>query len=83
MTLLENVKKRKLLYFGHVLRKHVSLDKQILLEPCLVDVAEVWWMNNVKTWKGLSLEEAIQDTSNSQKWRRIIHNEVNSRPEED
>ena len=31
------------------------------------------WIDNIKTWTGLSVEEAIRMTEDSDKWRKYVH----------
>lgn len=37
------------------------------------------WMNNIKTWTGLSVAETLRSVENRKQWRRIIHNATNLR----
>jgi len=70
--LLEAVKSRKLAYYGHTMRKQGSCpEKEIMQEtmpgarkrrrPCTA------WMDNIKTWTGLSVEESIRMTEDRDK----------------
>ena len=74
--LLDIAKARKLTY-GHTMRKQGScLEKEIMQgtmpgarrrgRPCTA------WMDNIKTWTGLSVEESIRMTENRDKWRRYV-----------
>ena len=40
------------------------------------------WMDNIKTWTGLSMEESIRMTENRDKWRKYVHGVANSRIED-
>ena len=31
------------------------------------------WMDNIKTWTGLSVEESIRMTEDRDKWRKYVH----------
>ena len=31
------------------------------------------WMDNIKTWTGLSMEESIRTTDDRDKWRKYVH----------
>ena len=31
------------------------------------------WMDNIKTWTGLSVEESIRMTEDRDKWRKDVH----------
>jgi len=84
MELLESVKARKLAYDGHTMRKQGScLEKELMQKtmpgacrrgrPCTA------WMNNIKTWTRLSVEESIRMTACRDKWRKYIHGVANRR----
>ena len=40
------------------------------------------WMDNIKTWTGLPVEESIRMTEDSDKWKKYIHGVVNPRIED-
>ena len=40
------------------------------------------WMDNVKTWTGLSVEESIIMTEDRDKWRKYVHDVANPRIED-
>jgi len=37
------------------------------------------WMDSIKTWTGLSVEESIRMTEDSDKWRKYVHGVANPR----
>jgi len=37
------------------------------------------WMDNIKTWTGLSVEESIRMTEDRDKWRKYVHGVANPR----
>ena len=37
------------------------------------------WMDNIKTWTGLPVEESIRMTEDRDKWRKYVHGVANSR----
>jgi len=37
------------------------------------------WMDNVKTWTGLPVEESVRMTEDRDKWRRYVHRVVSPR----
>ena len=37
------------------------------------------WMDNIKTWTGLSVEESIRMTEDRDKWRKYVHDVARSR----
>ena len=40
------------------------------------------WMDNIKTWPGLSVEESIRMTEDRNKWRKYVHGVANPRIED-
>jgi len=40
------------------------------------------WMDNIKMWTGLSVEEAIRMTEDRHKWRKYVHGVANARIED-
>jgi len=84
--------KKKLLgtvlaYYGHTTRKQGScLEKEIMQgtmegarrqgRPCMA------WMDNIKTWTGLPVEESIRMTEDRDKWRKYVHGVANPRIED-
>ena len=85
--LLDTVKARKLAYYGHTMMKQGScLEKEIMQgtmpgarrrgRPCTA------WMNNIKTWTGLSVEETVRMTEDRDKWRKYDYGVANPRIED-
>jgi len=35
------------------------------------------WMDNIKSWTGLSVEESIRMTEDTDKWRKYVHGVAN------
>jgi len=40
------------------------------------------WMDNIKTWTGLSVEESIRMTADRDKWRKYVRGVANPRIED-
>jgi len=40
------------------------------------------WMDNIKTWTGLSVEETIRMTEDRDKWRKYVHGVAKPRIED-
>ena len=40
------------------------------------------WMDNIKTWTGLSVEESIRMTEDRDKWRKYVHGVANPQIED-
>jgi len=71
--LLDSVKARKLAYYGHTMSKQGSwLEKEIMqgTMPCARRRGRprTAWMDNIKTWTGLSIEESVRMTEDRDKW---------------
>ena len=40
------------------------------------------WMDNIKTWTGLPMEESVTMTEDRDKWRQYVHGVANPRIED-
>ena len=85
--LLDTVKARKLAYYGHTMRKQGScLEKEIIQGTmpgaCRRGRPHTAWMNNIKTWTGLSVEESIRMKEDRDKWKKYVHGVANPRIED-
>jgi len=72
--LLDTVKSRKLAYYGHTMRKQGSCLEKEIMQGTLPGARRrgrprTAWMDNIKTWTGLSVEESIRMTEDRDKWR--------------
>jgi len=81
--LLKTVKAKKLAYYGHTVRKQGScLGKEIMqgTMPCACRRGRprTAWMDNIKTWTGLTMEESVRMTEDRDKWRKYVHGVANS-----
>ena len=76
---LLTIKKRKLQWFGHVVR-HQTLAKTILLGwvsgSRKVGRQKTMWQDNILKWTGKTLEEAIRTAEDREHWRRTIASSV-------
>jgi len=85
--LLDTVKARKLAYYGHTMRKQGSCLKKEILQGTMPDGhrrgrPRTAWMDNIKTWTGLSVEESIRMTEDKDKWRKFVRGVANPRIED-
>jgi len=85
--LLDNVKARKLAYYGHTMRKQGScLEKEIMQGTmpgaCRRGRPRMAWIDNIKTWTGLSVEESVRMREDRDKWRKYVHGVANLRIED-
>ena len=73
--LLDTVKARKLAYYGHTMRKQGSCLEKEIMQGTMPRARRrgrrrMAWMDNIKTWTGLSVEESIRMTEDRDKWRK-------------
>jgi len=85
--LLDTVKATKLAYCGHTMRKQGScLEKEIMQGTMpgarMRGRPRTAWMDNTKTWTGLSVEESVRMTEDKDKWRKYVHGVANPRLED-
>ena len=85
--LLDTVKARKLAYYGHTMRKQRSCLEKEIMQGTMPGARRrgrprTAWMDNIKTWTGLSVEESIRMTEDRDKWRKYVHGVANPRIED-
>jgi len=87
MELLDTVKARKLAYYGHTMMKQGSCLEKEIMQGTMSGARRrgkprTAWMDNIKTWTGLSVEESIRITEDRGKWRKCAHGVANPRIED-
>ena len=65
--LLDTVTARKLPYYGHIMRKRWSCLEKEIMQGTMPDARRrgrqrTAWMDNIKMWTGLSVEESVRMT---------------------
>jgi len=85
--LLDTVKARKLAYYGHTMRKQESCLEKEIMQGTMPGARRrgrppTAWMDNIKTWTGLSVEESIRMTEDRDKWKKYVHSVANPRIED-
>jgi len=80
----DTVKARKLAYYGHTMRKQANcLDKEIMQGTMpgarRRGKPRTAWIDDIKTWTGLPVEESIRMTGDRNKWRKYVHGVANPR----
>ena len=85
--LLDAVKARKLAYYGHTMRKRGSCLEKEIMQGTMPGARRrgrprTAWMDNIKTWTGLSVDESTRITEDRDKWRKYVHGVVNPRIED-
>jgi len=85
--LLDTVKARKLAYYGHTMRKQGSCLEKEIMQGTMPGARRrgrprTAWIDNIKTWTGLSAEESVRMTEDRDKWRKYVHGVANPRIED-
>ena len=85
--LLDTVKARKLAYCGHTTRKQGSCLEKEIMQGTMPGARRrgrphTAWMDNIKTWTGLPVEESVRMTEDRDKWRNYVHGVANRRTED-
>ena len=75
---LDTVKARKLAYYGHTMRKQGNCQEKEIMQGTMPSARKrgrprTAWMDNIKTWTGLSVEESVRMTEERDKWRKYVH----------
>jgi len=83
--LLDTVRARKL-WSQHEETRECCLEKE-MMQGIMTDARRrgrprTAWMDNIKTWTGLSVEESVRMTEDRQKWRKYVHGVANPRIED-
>ena len=85
--LLNTVKARKLAFCGHTMRKQGSCVEKEIKQGTMPGARRrgrprTAWVDNIKTWTGLSVEESIRMTEDRDKWREYVHGVAEPRIED-
>ena len=69
---------RKLAYYGHTMRKQGSCLAKEIMQGTMPGARRrgrscTAWMDNIKTWTGLSVKESIRMTEERDRWRKYVH----------
>ena len=80
----DTVKARKLAYYGHTTRKQGSCLEIETMQRAMPGAhrrgrPRMAWMDNIKTWTGLPVEESIRMKEDRDKWRKYVHGVANQR----
>jgi len=84
--LLDIIKARKLAH-GYTMRKQGSCVEKEIMQGTMPGARRrgrprTAWMDNIKTWTGLPVEESVRMTEDRDKWRKYIHVVANPRIED-
>ena len=76
--LLDTAKATKLAYYGHTMRKQGSCLEKEIIQGTMPGARRrgrprTAWVDNIKTWTGLSVEESMEMTEDRDKWRKYVY----------
>jgi len=71
LTIRNTIRDRKLRYFGHVMRKENSIEKQ-LIQGTVEGRPITAWTDDIKKWTGGSMEAATHMAEDRDRWRILI-----------
>ena len=75
MSLLNEIKKRKLRYFGHITRKH-NLSTEILQGKMEGKRSKgrqrMRWTDNIQEWLGTEINQCSRRAQNREEWKRMV-----------
>jgi len=82
--LLDTFKAKKLAYYGHTMRKQGSCLEREIMQGTMPGARRrgrprTAWVDNIKTWAGLPVEESIRMTDDRNEWRKYVHGVANPR----
>ena len=85
--LLDTVKARKLAYYGQTMRKQGSYLEKEIMQETMPDARRrgrprTAWMDNIKTWTALPVEESVRMTGDRDKWRKYVRGVASPRIED-
>jgi len=86
-TVIDTVKARKLAYYGHTMRKQGNCLEKEIMQGTMPGARRrgrprTAWIDNIKLWTGLSVEESVRMTEDRDKWTKYVHGVANLRIEE-
>ena len=82
--LSDTVNARKLAYYGHTMRKQGSCLEKETMQGTMPGARRrgrprTAWVDNIKTWTGLPVEESVRTIEDRDKWRKYVHGVANPR----
>jgi len=81
------LKARTLAYYGHTMRKQGSCLEKEIMQGTMPGARRrgrprTAWMDNIKTWTGLPVEESMRMTADRDKRRKYVHGVAKPRIED-
>ena len=76
----------RLACYGHTKRKQGSCLEKEIMQRTMPGARRrgrprTAWMDNIKTWTGLPVEESVRMTEDTDKWRKYVYGVANPRIE--
>ena len=86
-NLLKTVKERKMIYFGHIMRKKGTCIEKEIIQGSISGGRgrgrpRMSWLDNIKSWTGLEMREMLRLTEDRKRWRNIVHDAAEPRDED-
>ena len=86
-SLLDSIKRRKLAYFGHLMRKSGECLEKEIIQGNVPGARtrgrpRMGWLVNIGTWMGSTLGQTLVDTRDRKRWRKLVHDATNPRIED-
>ena len=86
-SLLNQIKKRKLTYFGHLMRKQGNCLEKEIIQGTVPGARtrgrpRMGWLNNISTWMNMPFHRLLTETEDRKRWRRLVHGATNPRIED-
>jgi len=74
----------ELAYYSHTTRKQGNCLEKEIMQGTMPGARRrgrprTAWIDNIKSWTGLSVEESIKMTEDRDKWRKYVHGVANPR----
>jgi len=84
---LDTVEARKLAYYGHTMRKQESCLEKEIMQGTMPGARRrgrprTAWVNSIKTWTGLPVEESVRMSEDRDKWRKYVYGVAEPRVED-
>jgi hypothetical protein len=86
--LLATARQRKLLYWGHIMRKQGNCLEKEIMQGTMPGSRRrgrprTSWINNIQAWTQIPTEQLLRRVEDRGKWRTFAHHAVNPRIEDD
>jgi hypothetical protein len=81
-SLLNSIKRRKLTYFGHLMRKNGDCLEKEIIQGNVPGTRtrgrpRMDWVVNIGAWMGTPFDQTLMDTRDRRRWRKLVHEATN------